>query len=409
MILKPKIIVDSRRKINSGVGRISQWLFDNLKNSSIQSFKIYYLVCTDSLNDYNIDNENVIITNIKPFSSEEIYELPKLIASENTDLYINPQTTWSPFHATPSINIIHDLWAIKNPEWLPTYEDLKYRFGIENLSYFETLSKWFTDKKAKKLLTEYGYHYWLEALASENLILKGAWAQYAATVSLSTQAITVSTFIASEIKKYFAYGSDVITIHNNPKNSLNIPRQNPKHFLTLSKLEKRKNLLFLLEAYVKYADRKKKETYPLIIAGDPGYKSAADEILNKIDALKKLKYNIIFKPSVTDKELSQLLSESVALIYPTHFEGFGLPPLEAMLLGIPVLATKTGMMATNLGKYKIEIDPFNVVDLTQKMLDISEAMGESSILKESKILAQEFIANHDAKEAWISLINDNLK
>lgn len=394
-----RVLVDSRRKINSGIGRVSQWLSDNLIFDDYRDIEIINLTGVGhGYSDYNFRNNRVVTTKIKPFSHDEFYELPSLVDSLNVDVYVNPQTTWSPLHKTPSINIIHDLWAIRNPEWLPLRSDLIARFCVENVVYFNHLAEWFDDNKAEEMLTEFGHKEWMKAKKSNNKIWLGCWAQYAATVSLSSKCILVSPFIKLQVEKYFSLGRSSEVISNIPKPFILEKVESKEHFLTLSKLENRKNLDFLLDAYVEYCNESK-NIVPLIIAGDPGYKSVAEKLISRINKMFKNGYPVCFKASVTDDELRDLFSKSYALIFPTHFEGFGLPALEGMLSGIPVIATKTGMMATDLGEYATLINGTSLTELSNAMLHAQ--MNSLDINTDhAKLAVNKFINQTNSKEKW---------
>jgi len=263
-----RILIDSRRKINSGIGRVSQWLAKNIGSSLDYNVKITHLITKMAESpDYCFSENEILETSVNPFSFEELYYLPELLSKHDFDLYINPQSTWSPFHVIPSINIIHDLWAIKNPEWLPSEHDLKARFKINNVDYFRHLAKWFYYEKASRYLTSHGLSQWKLAKQEGNSIWLGCWAQYAATTALSKKYVVVSSYIKDEVEKYFTYGNEAIVIHNTPKKFIEKISDNKKHFLNLSKLEERKNLDFLLDSYVIYADLAEFSPLPLIIAG----------------------------------------------------------------------------------------------------------------------------------------------
>lgn len=394
-----KVVIDARRRINSGIGRVSQWLSNNA-TALTGSADCMHLVAPGGAVDYGLRPELCIETEIVPFSADEVYKLPELVADVGADLYINPQTTWSPFHCVKSINVIHDLWAVNNPDWLPTEDDLKHRFNLDDIYYFRRLSKWFSSARAERLLTTTGYARYIEAKRSGNIISQGVWAQYAATVEFSAVTVTVSDFIKEAMKELFPRANDAVVIPNVPKNFL-IGESGPKrHLLTLSKLEKRKNLDTLLDAYVIYADRYMDAALPLIIAGDPGYKSVANTFSERVTSLCSNGYNISLRNSVTDEALSRLFKEAACLIFPTHFEGFGLPPLEAMLASVPVIATRTGMMASSLGQFARLVDPFNPGGIAEAISHCTQSAPSHAEIARARSAVNEFISRTDSLSLW---------
>lgn len=407
-----RIAIDARRKINSGIGRVSQWLAHNMP-SLIGDAEPIYIVSRGGHHAYGLYDREIIETDISPFSAGEAYYLPDLIASTGANVYVNPQTTWSPFHCVKSINIIHDLWAIFNPEWLPTEDDLKSRFGIDDIHYFRRLGQWFTLDKAKRLLTSEGFSLYRSTLEQGNPISIGVWAQYAATVEYSAATITVSEFIKQKLSVIFPRGTEAIVIPNVPKDFIggsfqNIGERPRQHFITLSKLERRKNLDTLLEAYVSYAKTSSATVLPLIIAGDPGYKSIALDFATKVDNLRANGFLIEIRNSISDKELKELFANAAALIFPTHFEGFGLPPLEAMLAGVEVIATRTGMMDSHLGKYARLVSPNDIQQLSDELHNAANSTPDPNKLLLARKAVQDFVCEINPSEIWSRTILDVL-
>lgn len=412
MTNKCKILLDSRRRINSGVGRVSQWVSNNI-NKIADGCVCHHLV-TDERGraEYDLAPDVCISANIYPFSSNELYELPELISRSNYDLYINPQVTWSPFNAVKSINIIHDLWAINNPEWLPTINDLKNRFGLLDIAYFEHLVDWFSTKHAKKMLTQEGYLRFSKAWNSENIVWKGVWIQYAATVHLSARTVAVSDFVKNEMVRLFPRAEQTVVIPNVPRDFYCVDEKyeyrHRKHILVLSKIEPRKNLDFLLDAYIEYADKVGIEVIPLVIAGDPGYKTVANNLLSRINSLSKDGYQILVMPSVSDIVLSDLFYSAACLICPSHFEGFGLPPLEAMLAQVPVITTRTGMMNTTLGDFAIKIDGDNSSELARQIISVLANDITFEYLHNARCAVLNFIDLVDSIGLWKKTIKEVL-
>lgn len=404
-----KILIDSRRKINSGVGRVSQWITNYINKLICDNVKIFFLVNSESSTiDYNIPAENIIETSIRPFSSDEFKKLPDFLSKFNFSLYVNPQMSWSYLHATPTINIIHDLWAIKNPEWLPSESDLKNRFGIRDLSFFLEMANFLEKNNPEKYLTPYGILKWKEARKSGNIIWAGCWAQYATVTAMSKKFVVVSSFVENEVRKYFKNTQNAVLINNTPKNFNCIRKNSGSHFLTLSKIERRKNLDYLLDSYIEYIRSDTDSKLPLVIAGDPGYKDVANNFLNRVSTLRAKGYKIIFKPSVPDNELKKLLENAAALVFTSHFEGFGLPPLEAMLAEVPVIATPTGMMNTEIGRFAALIDGKDKYALAKHMETVAKGQFPREKVVHAKESVGRFAVKAEASKKWGLLIRECL-
>ncbi len=107
------------------------------------------------------------------------------------------------------------------------------------------------------------------------------------------------------------------------------------YILGLSNLEPRKNLQALVDAYCRLPDELRKDT-ALLLVGVNGWK--ADALFDEIKAKAADGYNII-RPTeyVEDDDKPAIISGASLLVYPSHYEGFGMPPLEALACGVPVI------------------------------------------------------------------------
>jgi len=395
--------------VNSGIGRVTQWLVDNLGQNWPKEHEIWYLATQDSAANYRFYNNNIIYTESRPFSLDELYTIPILLCTNNINLYINPQFNSSPFHITPTINIIHDFWALIKPDWLPTSEDLQERFTLENTDIIYNMGNWLNDDLAKIIFTDFGYAEWRKATSSNLPMAKYVWSHYAATVLLSSHICLISPDTLNTFKKIFKRQSNITMILNGTSERWSqLERKKGKHFLCLSKLEKRKNLYGLLNAYVGYANNSA-EPVPLIIAGDPGYHEYAKGVRHRISELKSSGYNIDFKPSVSDEVIMELYSEAIALIYPSHFEGFGLPPIEAMFAGVPVVASKTGLMCEDIGHFATLFESHDEQALTKIMQNLTDNCEPYERLATlAKVNIGKVIDNEQITLEWCKVIENVL-
>ncbi len=140
------------------------------------------------------------------------------------------------------------------------------------------------------------------------------------------------------------------------------------YFLFVGTLEPRKNLKNLLIAYLEYVNRTKNPT-PLLLAGGMGWRSEHfNDILQKALAsgyVKRLGY-------VSDAELVRLYGGAKAFVFPSFYEGFGLPPLEAMACGTPVIASNASSIPEVVGEAGLLIDPNNPKSIEKALLRLDE-------------------------------------
>jgi glycosyltransferase involved in cell wall biosynthesis len=388
-----RVLIDARRHANSGVGRVGQWLARHLPPALGERFDCCVLVSSQTAQwAAELPGVQCIDTPILPFSDAEFVGLPHYVESLGFDLYINPQSTWSPEHRTPTINFIHDVWALKNPDWLPSRTDIEARFANGKLTFQHQLADWFDEDRAAFSLTADGFERWTAAKQSGHLILQAAWAQYAATLQHSQHVVVVSHYLLAEVDERFIVGAPRSVITNCPTPFLSHRVRQPRHFVCLSKIEPRKNLHHLLDAYEAYVGLVgAASALPLIMAGDAGYAGVSHVFRARVEALRAVGLPVEFRSAVNDAELSALLSGAAALVSPSLFEGFGFPPMEAMLAGVPVIAVRTGILAGPLGDAVWAVDGLDVAALAQALAGVaSRPPGAGALVQAQQAVQAQF-------------------
>jgi len=144
------------------------------------------------------------------------------------------------------------------------------------------------------------------------------------------------------------------------KNKYNLPE---KFILTLSVLEPRKNILSLITAFQELKNQNKLSDYKLVIAGRRGWKDG--KIISKINNNP----DILFLENISDKEKFSLYKLTALFVFPSFYEGFGFPPLEALSQGAPVVASLNSSISEICGDQALLIDPYNIQELKQAILD----------------------------------------
>jgi len=134
-------------------------------------------------------------------------------------------------------------------------------------------------------------------------------------------------------------------------------------FLSLGTLEPRKNLIFLLDAYA--ALRAAGEvSHKLVIAGERGW--LYEGIFRRVKELS-LEREVIFLGFVADENLPALYSLAEVFVFPSLYEGFGLPPLEAMACGTPVITSRSSSLPEVVGEAGLMVSSEDSDGLTQAM------------------------------------------
>ncbi|AHL23102.1 glycosyltransferase family 4 protein [Thermococcus nautili] len=149
------------------------------------------------------------------------------------------------------------------------------------------------------------------------------------------------------------------------KYNLNYP-----FILYVGGLAPNKNVSTLIKAYYKL--KKKKFEHKLLITGVKRYKY--EDIFELIGKLN-LQRDIIFTGYVPREDLPSLYNAADLFVYPSLYEGFGLPPLEAMACGTPVITSNTSSLPEVVGNAGIMVNPYDVNGLTKAMYEVLTNKG----------------------------------
>jgi len=139
-----------------------------------------------------------------------------------------------------------------------------------------------------------------------------------------------------------------------------------KIILNVGTLEPRKNVVTLIKAFKKLKEKGCKD-YKLVIAGERGWLYRQ---IFKEATLGNIEQEILFLGVVSDDDLPQLYNCADIFVYPSLYEGFGLPPLEAMACGIPVITSNTSSLPEVVGDAGIMVNPTDVNSLCEVMYSV---------------------------------------
>ncbi len=135
-----------------------------------------------------------------------------------------------------------------------------------------------------------------------------------------------------------------------------------------------KNLLRLLDAFAYVLTQSGGDGLALVLVGDPGGAGFHSEYQAMIDRLRlapELSERVFWTGYAPDEDLAVLLSNALGLILPSLSEGFGLPALEAMCCGTPVLGAKDGAVMEVAGKAGLAFDPFDPHSIAASILELA--------------------------------------
>lgn len=153
-----------------------------------------------------------------------------------------------------------------------------------------------------------------------------------------------------------------------PSDSLLSKIDQNQYFIQVGGLYQRKNISLVLKSFDKFI--KKYSDFKLLITGSiSGNKYIKDCYQNYLKEIKKLnlQQKIIFTDYIKKEEVNYLIKNSVALLYPSLYEGFGLPVLEGMSLDIPVITSNTTALQEIAGDSAIKVDPKSEQEILNAM------------------------------------------
>ncbi len=140
-----------------------------------------------------------------------------------------------------------------------------------------------------------------------------------------------------------------------------------RFILFVGTIEPRKNILSLARAFDSLVESKEAFDYDMVIAGTHGWK--CEGMLEEINRLPS-RTRIHFTGFVRDEDKPALYNLSSLFVYPSLYEGFGFPPLEAAACGVPVITSNTSSFPETIGEGAIMIDPLRPDDLSRALREV---------------------------------------
>ncbi len=264
-----------------------------------------------------------------PFIGRHVY-LPMRVASLRPDLYFSPcgQLPLGLF-GCPSVMTVHDVSLFQHPEW----------FSDEMYSSFSTqviVPRSF--KKVDKILC----------------------------VSQWTQSHLHQQFPFTKGKTSVIYEGVELGHHKEVEHTQHMPFDR-EYMLCLGTIEPRKNLVHAFRAFERFLSIHPDQAgqVRLIVAGKSGWKTTETEeaaaVINHVWKQEEPDGVIRFIGPVTEEEKWYLLSRASGLLFMSYEEGFGLPILEAMSVGTPVIASRNSAMEEVGGDAALFVEPDDVV------------------------------------------------
>lgn len=275
-------------------------------------------------------------------------------------LLFSPSNT-GPLLVGKQVVTIHDITPLDHPEWLNPKFAAWYRFLIPRLVH-----------KAQRVIVDSGF---------------------------TKDRICEVTSVESDKIVIIPLGVD-LRFRPKPKDDVNQAKEatgisNIEYVLAVATIEPRKNLQRLLEAWHNACQKLPKNVW-LVVAGAKGQGSIFRDA-----SFNGLPPNVYMAGHVPDEHLPALYSGALFFIYVSLYEGFGLPPLEAMACGTPVLTSNITSLPEVVGDAALTVDPYDVEAIADGIKRLVEDGGLRAELSRRGIAsAKMFTWDKTAELTW---------
>jgi glycosyltransferase involved in cell wall biosynthesis len=332
-----RIAIDARKLRDYGIGTYVRNLLRELARQDTQND--YLILCREA------DWDSVealgprfrpVVENAAPYSIAEQFALPMDLRREAADLFHAPHYVLPPLTPCRSVVTIHDCIHLRFPQYLPN---------------------------------RIGYAY--------------ARAQMWTATHRAARVITVSEASKRDILRYFRVPESRIAVIYNAIDERfwqqpaedDIARVRERYrldnpfVLYAGNIKPHKNLERLIEAFNLLRQHAAMKDVQLLIIGDEISKYAT---LRRAVHRYKLHKHVRFFGFVSDQTLAALYRLAAVFVFPSLYEGFGLPPLEAMASGTPVITSNVSSLPEVVGDAALMIDPYEpaaIADAMQRVLD----------------------------------------
>lgn len=291
----------------------------------------------------------------------------RALKKHKADIYFSPDGYLSLKTKVKQVNVIHDINFEHNPQDVPS--------AIRNYlrKYFPKFAK-----KADHVITVSDY--------SKQDICK--------TYSIPEEKVTAIWNAASAIFKpvYTSKRSEVQTNYSNGK----------PYFLFVGALHPRKNLSRLIPAFAQFKKQHPEDEHQLLIVGEALFSNSFGEIIIS-DELKK---HILFTGHLSLENLALVMASASVFTFVPYFEGFGIPMIEAMQSGTPILSGNLTSLPEVGGDAVLYCDPMNVSDISEKMaLIANDEELKSELVRKGLERSQLFSWDESAEKVWEVLMD----
>lgn len=294
------------------------------------------------------------------------YKIPAVLKKYKADVFVSPDGFCSLRTKVPQCLVVHDLAFLHHPDYMIKSHAVFYK---KNTAKFIA--------KAKTIAA-------VSAFTKEDIVK---------TYNTPTEKIDV---VYNGIANVFR------PLPFEEKESVKKKYSNGKEFfLYTGAIQPRKNLMNLLKAFSIFK-RMQKSNMQLIIAGRQAWKYESF-----VNSLQSYKYRSDVKLTgyLPQAEVAKLTASAYAMVYPSFFEGFGVPPIEAMACHVPVITTTTSAMPEICGDAALFANPNSHEDIADKMMLLfKDENKRNELIEKGKAVSKQYSWEKTAALLWSSIL-----
>jgi len=292
-------------------------------------------------------------------------QIPRILKKYKADLFFSPDGYLSLNTRIRQLAAIHDINFAHRPKDLPWLKAKYYNFFFPKFA-----------RKAKRIVT-------VSYFSKEDIIRTYKIASDKVDVvynGVNTSYTPTSADVNSNTKAIYSKGKD--------------------YFLFIGSLHPRKNICGLLRAYDAFRTSVESDT-KLLIIGESMFKTNDIELTYEG---MRYKDDVVFTGRLNNEDLHQVLGASLALTFVPYFEGFGIPVIEAMNAGVPVICSNTTSLPEVGGNAVLYVDPFSLSQIKDAMIRIfKDKELRDSLIEKGFVQKEKFSWDKTAELLWGSI------
>ena len=370
-----KIAVNTRLLLKGKLEGIGWFTYETLKRITLQhpEHEFFFIF------DRQYDNDFIFAKNVKPIILTPPtrhpflwilwfeYRIPRLLKKIGADVFVSTDGYISLRTNIPQVDVIHDINFVHNPEQLPWLTSWYYN------KYFVKFAK-----KATTIGT-------VSEFSKEDICN---------TYKIPEQKVTVCYNGSNEEYKPIGENEKVAIRGKYSKGK--------KYFIFIGALSPRKNVDGLLKAFDIFRNRYDCDMNLVIVGGNLHKTEAIEKVYSEMDN----KDNVIFTGRLENHELCKVMAAAECLTYIPHFEGFGIPLLEAMYAETAIICGNTTSLPEVVGDAAIKCSPTDYEKVAEYMYMIcSDNNLRNSLICKGRKQREKFSWQQSSEKLWSCIEN----